>query len=288
VKNIIKILLFLILLNGSLYAQINDLEKPSAFNKCEITFNDGKVEHGFIAFFLEPFTSDFEDAIGHSLERVLNLDDNDFEFKTSISDRPINMTQKNIQQIKVYYENNYVKTYKLMHVKKILEDGTIQASSKKAWLPVSKEDVISLYQKNIYREYKKYNKKTDDFITVKRKKYITITYLSNEKQNIAFEIYDLNQLRLSKPKLDDKYVAKVLQYIFQDCPDFLNKIVKDKRWDYESFMDNHEDYDTQIKLIQKSKLSKTEKFNQIDVLELKKEAQPFLKLIEAYKLNCNQ
>jgi hypothetical protein len=286
-KNIKKIVLFFTFINASLQAQVNDLERANIFNKCEITYNDGKVVNGFIAFFIEPFTSDFEDALGHSLERVLNLDDNDFEFKTSLSDRTINLTQKNINKIKVNYDNNFVKTYKLMYVKTILDDGTVQASSRKVWLPISKEDVISLYQINVYLEYKKYNKKTAGFITVKRKKKITVTYLSNEKQNIAFEIHNLNAPRFSKYKLDDNYLGKVLQYIFQDCPDFLEKILKDKKWDYTSFVDNIEDYDAQIKLIEKSTLNKSEKFNQIDVLDLKKEAQPFLKLIEAYKLNCN-
>jgi len=268
-------------------AQIEDLEHASIFNKCEITYNDNKVVDGYIAFFLENLNNDQEDILSSSIERMFNLDDNNWEFKTSVSDTPKNMSQKNIKLIKVYYSLDVIKTYKLMDIKKINKDGTIINTSKKAWLPVIKDDVISLYQMNIYTNIQKYSRKEKDYVTKKTKKFFTLTYLSNQKQNIAFEVYDLLKPRMSKPNLGDAYLGKVLEYIFQECPSFLDKIMKNKKWNYKSFVDDTTNYDTQIKEIKESNLNDFEKHRKIDDLDIKKESQPFIKLIEEFKLNCN-
>ena len=109
---IIKNIFFLLLIvNSTVHAQIEDLERARIFNKCEITYVDGKIITGYIAFFLEPISRDWDDALDFSIEKLLNLDDNDFEFKSSISSNSINMAQKELKKIKVYYENDIEKTF---------------------------------------------------------------------------------------------------------------------------------------------------------------------------------
>ena len=282
-----NILFLLLIVNSTVHAQIEDLERARIFNKCEITYVDGKIITGYIAFFLEPISRDWDDAIDFSIEKLLNLDDNDFEFKTSISSNSINMTQKGLKKIKVFYENDIEKIFILMDIKKFDANGNIINSTRKAWLPIAREDVINIYQKNVYLEIMKYSNKEKDFVRKKIKKSTTITYLSNEKQNIAFEIYNTSKFRLTRPKLNDKYLGKVLQYIFQDCPDFSNKILKNESWDFKPFIETKIDYDFLKNEVNNSDLNEFEKFNKIDAIDLRKERQPFEKLIDDYKSNCN-
>lgn len=284
-KKILKVIFFWLLLSSiCLQAQ----EDSDIFKKCEITYNDGKVLNGYIAFFLEIAPKDTQDIYLNSVESVLNLNDNNFEFKATPSDNRKSMSQKDIKKIAVDYGNKAIITYKLMEIKKLNDNGTIATgSSKKAWLPVVKEDIVSLYQINIYSEKNRYIIKENDFNPKKTKKLITVTYLSNEKQNIAFEIYNLQKKRFLRKNLDDNYLAKVLEYVFQDCPTFVNKIIKNNKWDYKTYTDSDVAFDNQIKEIKKSNLDDFQKLVKIDTLDLQKEAQPFIKLIEAYKSNCN-
>lgn len=280
-----KIVFVWLLLSAiNLHAQ----EDSDIFKKCEITYDDGKVLTGYIAFFLEISPKDTEDIYINSVESVLNLNDNNFEFKASLGDTRKSMSQKDIKKITIDYGNNNIITYKLMEIKKLNENGTISTgSSKKAWLPIVKEDVVSLYQKNIYSEKNRYIIKENDFNPKKTKKLITVTYLSNEKQNVAFEIYNLQKKRFLRKNLGDEYLAKVLQYVFQDCPTFVSKIVKNSKWNYKAFTDSDDVFDNQIKEIKNSDLDDFQKFIKIDTLDFAKEAQPFIKLIEEYKTNCN-
>lgn len=89
------------------------------------------------------------------------------------------------------------------------------------------------------------------------------------------------------PNYNDKYIAKVLQYIFQDCNDFVETIIKNNKWDYSQFDKSPIDYDVLIDEAKKSTLDEFEKYYTIDTLYLKKESEPFLNLIESYKKNCN-
>ena len=149
-KKKLIILLFLIICTCfSTHAQIEELNRSTLFNKCEITYTDGKVKEGIIAYFLDGMAKDIDDMMNSSIENILNFDDNSFEFKESISSNPIVMTQKNIDNIKIYYSNDEVQVYKLMNIRTLNENGIVINSSKKAWLPVIKDDIISLYQKNV-------------------------------------------------------------------------------------------------------------------------------------------
>lgn len=283
-----KIIVASILITSQLmFSQLEDLERAKYFNSCEITYSDGHKVKGYIAYFLETTSRDYEDLYASSIERFLNLDDNSFEFKEHISDLPKTITQKNLSAITVFYDNNYYKSYRLMNIRKLDSDGKIITSSKKAWLPIIKEDVISLYQKNLYEDTFKYNRKSKDYILKKRKKLTTLTYLSNQKQDVAFEIYDVEKFRMSLPSYNDKYLAKVLQYIFHDCNDFLESIIKAGKWNYSPFDTSQIDYDTLINEAKKSTLGEFEKYYNIDTLYLKKESEIFLNLIESYKKNCN-
>lgn len=283
-----KIVLASILITSQLmFSQLEDLERAKNFNKCELTYTDGHKVDGYIAYFLENISGDYEDLYASSFEKFLNLDDNSFEFKENVSDLPKTITQKNLSMITVFYDKNYHKSYRLMNIRKLDNDGKLIISSKKAWLPIIKEDIISLYQKNFYEDTFKYSRKSKDYILKKRKKLITLTYLSNQKQDIAFEIYDLEKFRISMPNYNDKYIAKVLQYIFQDCNDFVETIIKNNKWDYSQFDKSPIDYDVLIDEAKKSTLDEFEKYYTIDTLYLKKESEPFLNLIESYKKNCN-
>ena len=282
---LLKITLAFITFSINAPAQENDSE---IFKKCEITYNDGKILKGYIAFFLEIAPKDTEDIYLSSVERVLNLDDNNFEFKASLNDVRKSMSQKDIEKIAIDYGKNTVITYKLMDIRKLNEDGTLSSgSSKKAWLPIIKEDVVSLYQKNIYSEKGRYIIKENDNDPKKTKKLITVTYLSNKNQNIAFEIYNIQKKRFLRKNLEDKYLAKVLRYVFQDCPKFLDKIIKDDKWDHTPYSVSDDSFDDQIKQVKNSGLDDFQKFTSIDSLDLKKEAEPFIKLIEDYKLICH-
>lgn len=275
----------LVLTSNLVFSQLDDLYHAKIFNKCEITYVNDTVVTGYIAFFLEQTPVD-EDELFSSVERMFNLDDNNYEFKLSESDNAKNISQKDLKKIKIFYDENIVKTYKLMDIKKLDKNGNIIPSSKKAWLPVVKDDEISLYQFNVYNNIQKYDRKTEEYVSKKLKISFSITYLSNNKQDIAFEIYNSEFGRLTKPKLDDAYLGKVLNNIFQDCPLFLNKILKNGRWDYEPFLTDSIDFEEQIRQIKNSKLNNFEKFNKLDQTYTQRDSQPFIKLIEQYNINC--
>lgn len=275
----------LVLTSNLVFSQLDDLYHARIFNKCELTYEDNTVVNGYIAFFLEKKLIEDEDVYD-SLERMFNYDDNDFEFKTSLNSAIKNLSQKNLKKIKVYYEGKITKTFKLMYIKNLSKDGKLISSSKKAWLPVIKDSLISLYQFNVYDDFRKYNKKLDEYISKKIKISFSVTYLSNNNQDYAFEIYNSEYGRLSNPNLDDSYLGKVLNYIFQDCPVFLNNIMKNNRWDYQPFIDKSIDYSNKIREIKNSKLNNFEKFNKLDQIYTQRDSQPFIKLIEQYNINC--
>jgi len=283
-SNLFRILL-LLFTHLTIFAQVEDLEHAKIFKKCEITYTDGRVISGFIAFFMEKKQYDFEDAYGRSVENIFHLDDNNFEFKASVSDNSVNMTQKDLKRVKIFYDDLSEEIYDLMEIKKFDKDKNIIKSTKKAWLPLIKEDVICLYQRNIYL-----NKiKTNDLKGTEKLKKTTIlgtlTYLANKEQNIAFQIYDERKNYL-KRNLKSPYLATVLQYIFKDCPSFLNKIMKDDKLDYQQFGDDEFGDENQDNDTNDEPLSKEEKFQLKNKLKLENESKPFLKLIEDYKSTC--
>lgn len=268
-----------------MFSQLDDLYHARIFNKCELTYVDNTVVNGYIAFFLEQTPVD-EDELFSSVERMFNLDDNNFEFKSTINGTIKNLSQKDLKKIKVFHEGNIVKTYKLMYIKSLDKNGKLIPSSKKAWLPIIKDSLISVYQLNVYDNIRKYVRKTDDFVTKKIKLSFPITYLSNDNQDYAFEIYNMDVGRFTKPYLDDIYLGKILNHIFQDCPSFLNKIMKNNKWEYQAFIDNSIDYSSKIKSIKNSTLNDFEKFNRLDEIYTQKSSQPFIKLIDEYNINC--
>ena len=283
-SNLFRILL-LLFTHLTIFAQVEDLEHAKIFKKCEITYTDGRVISGFIAFFMEKKQYDFEDAYGRSVENIFHLDDNNFEFKASVSDNSVNMTQKDLKRVKIFYDDLSEEIYDLMEIKKFDKDKNIIKSTKKAWLPLIKEDVICLYQRNIYL-----NKiKTNDLKGTEKLKKTTIlgtlTYLANKEQNIAFQIYDERKNYL-KRNLKSPYLATVLQYIFKDCPSFLNKIMKDDKLDYQQFGDDEFGDENQDNDTNDEPLSKEEKFQLKNKLTIERESKPFLKLIEEYRSIC--
>ncbi len=284
-SNLFRILLLLIT-HSTVFAQEEDLEHAKIFNKCEITYIDGHTINGYIAFFLESKNYDLdEDVYGRSIENIFHLDDNDFEFKATVSDKSINMTQKDLKRIKIFYDDLSIKIYDLMEIKKFDKNKNIIKSSKKAWLPLIKEDAICLYQKNIFVNKIKVNdlKGTEK---LKKKTILgTLTYLANKQQNVAFQIYD-ERKNFLKRNLKSPYLATVLQYIFKDCPTFLNKIIKDDKLDHqqlgdEESVDENQDNDTNDEPI-----TKEDKFQLKNKLTIERESKPFLKLIEEYKSTC--
>lgn len=284
-KNNLFRFLLLLFTHATIFAQVEDLEHAKIFKKCEITYTDGRVISGYIAFFMEKKQYDFEDVYGRSIENIFHLDDNNFEFKASVSDNSVNMTQKDLKRIKIFYDDLSEEIYDLMEIKKFDKDKNIIKSSKKAWLPLIKEDAICLYQRNIYL-----NKiKTNDLKGTEKLKKTTIlgtlTYLANKEQNIAFQIYDERKNYL-KRNLKSPYLATVLQYIFKDCPSFLNKIIKDDKLDYQQFGDDESGDENQYNETNDEPLSKEEKFQLKNKLKLENESKPFLKLIEEYKSTC--
>jgi hypothetical protein len=275
-NNFLRFLLLLIT-HSTLFAQVEDLKHAKIFNKCEITYIDGHTINGYIAFFMENMNYEMEDVYSRSIENIFHLDDNHFEFKASVSDKVINMTQKDLKRIKILYEDNSFQIYDLMEVKKFDKEKNIIKSSRKAWLPLVKDDIVSLYQLNIY-----VNKiKTNDFNgteKLKKTKFLgTLTYLANKEQNIAFQIYDERKNFLKK-NLNSSYLATVLQYIFKDCPTFLNKIMVNEKFEYQNF----DTEDNQNENKNNESLSKEEKFQLKGKLTIESESKPFLKLIEAY------
>jgi hypothetical protein len=279
-NNFLRFLLLLIT-HSTVFAQVEDLKHAKIFNKCEITYIDGHTINGFIAFFMENMNYEMEDVYSRSIENIFHLDDNHFEFKASVSDKVINMTQKDLKRIKILYEDNSFQIYDLMEVKKFDKEKNIIKSSRKAWLPLVKDDIVSLYQLNIY-----VNKiKTNDFNgteKLKKTKILgTLTYLANKEQNIAFQIYDERKNFLKK-NLNSSYLATVLQYIFKDCPTFLNKIMVNEKFEYQNF----DTEDNQNENKNNESLSKEEKFQLKGKLTIESESKPFLKLIEAYKSTC--
>ena len=281
----IKIITSVIVLNFlSSFAQNEELDHSKIFKKCQITYSDGRITNGYIAFFLEPKQFDREDLIASSVEKILNLDDNNFEFKESISANTKNMSQKDLSSIKIIFENGNTKTYQLMTVKSLTKEGTVIDSSKKAWLPVVKQDYISLYQINIYNNISDDIKKKNQFKHLRR--LATITYLASQDE--AFEIYNFNQSKFFTSSFGNAYLGKVLQYLFKDCPTFLDKIIKEGKWDYSPYKNSTIDYDSQIKSVKKSNATDEEKYYLIDDIYIKQTAEPFIKLIEDYKTNCKK
>lgn len=289
----IKLTLIVTLLNlVSVYAQNNESDYNEIFKKCEITYSDGKIINGYIAFFMEAKKFDSADLIDSSIEHILNLDDNHFEFKESLSANPKNMSQKDLSTIKIFSKNGLFKIYKLMNVKSLTKEGLVINSSKKAWLPIVKEGYVNLYQINMYNNINNssFDEYDDDVKKKTKYKYlrktVTITYLGN--QDVAFEIYNFNQFKLFTSSFGSAYLAKVLQYLFNDCPSFLDKIIKKGKWDYELYNNTTVDYNSQIKSIKKSDATDEEKHYLLDDIYIKQAAEPFIKLIEDYKTNCKK
>lgn len=284
-KNNLFRILFLMVTYSTSFAQADDLDHAKIFNKCEITYTDGKIITGFIAFFVENRSYDFEDMVDSSIERAFNLDDNSFEFKLSLSANVINMSQKGLKRVKIFYENQFEETYDLMNIKVLDENNSLVKSSRTAWLPLVKDDVISLYQRNIYLKTVKYKSRKDEYITKRQKLLGTLTYIGNKEHNIAFQIYGYKR-NIFKEKLNDAYLGNVLKYIFNDCPAFLDNILVNDKWEYSRFMSSDLEYESEIDRINDSDLNKNEKFFSIDKIYLEKASSPFVKLIEEYKSTC--
>lgn len=277
-----KATLLLLFFNLLLFSQIEDLEHAKIFDKCQITYTDGHTKDGYIAFFMENKHYDDEDVYSSSVENIFHLDDNNFEFKATIADKPINMTQKDLKRITIYHEDSSVEIYDLMEVKKFDKEKNIIKSSKKAWLPLVKEDVICLYQRNIYVNTIKTNDIKGTEKLKKTKILGTLTYISNKEQNIAFQVYDERKNFLKK-NLDSPYLATVLEYVFKDCPTFLEQIMVNKKFKYQQFdTENTEDEESS----NNESLTKEEKFIIKDRQKIERESKPFINLIEAYKTTC--
>jgi hypothetical protein len=269
------------------FSQNIDATDTVIFTKCEVTFSDGVVKQGYIHNFVNNGTVAFEDILDSSIEKVFGLLDNDFEFKTKLDERPINLKQKDVSKVKLCYENNEFLVYKLMNIKTLSKEGKIEDSSKKAWLPLYKEDIVSIFSFNIWsrRIREKSNGTTKPL--GKYKKKLTITYLSNSSQNYALSIYNFDEFRIWNPNYKDSYLGLVLMDIFKDSPFFLSKIITEKKqWNYKLYEDSEKQLEEEIKRVKSDDLlDEEDRKNKINALELRKEANPFLRMIDDYKLN---
>lgn len=259
------------------------------FSSAEVTLSDGTKQKGFIASFLEtPQNIDYEDSWYTSAETTYNLTDKEFEFRVALEDRSKIYKQRDVKEVTLFYGNIIKpKTYKVLELKYLDDNGELKQSGKTVWLPVLTQDVVSIYSMVFWYRNAREKLNGDTKYSKKRRKMLTMTYLGNSKDNYVLSFANPFDDELASIFNRKKITANVLRHIFRDCPNFTDKIITNDKFNKELYTTDKSPYKERIRQTKdKTHLSQIEKELIIDEITTEMDNQSFVTLIEDYKSSC--
>lgn len=259
------------------------------FSSAEVTLSDGTKQKGFIASFLEtPQNIDYEDSWYTSAETTYNLTDKEFEFRVNLEDRSKIYKQRDVKEVTLFYGNIIKpKTYKVLELKYLDDNGELKQSGKTVWLPVLTQDVVSIYSMVFWYRNAREKLNGDTKYSKKRRKMLTMTYLGNSKDNYVLSFANPFDDDLASIFNRKKITANVLRHIFRDCPNFTDKIITNDKFNKELYTTDKSPYKERIRQTKdKTHLSQIEKDLIIDEITTEMDNQSFVTLIEDYKTSC--
>jgi len=278
-----KILFFLFLSVGTMQAQSEDdmitFDFSADYKPAEITFMDGHKENGFIYGFIDNtfFTFDPSSLISgfKSIESSVNLNDKHFDFKNSLEGSARKLTVADIKNVLVTKQSGNVE-YGYYHIKTANAKGEIVDTKKSAWLPFIKKDKIDILGYNYFQ-------KSPGTLS---ELLFTPVYLHRNNEDFVIVPIDFNGINLfSFGKIDEKFMGAITE-VFKDCPVLIEKMKSDAVAKKPLF-----DYDTlkeDLKELKKTSkdLPKKERKKLKDDLQSAYNIQPYINLINQYKISC--
>lgn len=288
-KNIFYLFIIAFFVTNHAFSQNNS--SPNTIPTCEVTLIDGTKQQGEITSFLEKLSRIDGDEIWYtSPEKLYNLTDREFTFKSAQDNTTKIYKQRDVKEVKLLYgEKVKPMVYRVMELKYLNEYGEIKESGKTVWLPVYKEydDItlfsVDLWRKNIYR-----NPEASDRNLKKGRKLFTITYISNNRNNYVFALnhksYDGDLSIRKRTKIN---TVNAFKQIFNECPQFIAKIIKNDKFDKRIYKLSSSENKKKISKVKHDKsLSKREKEMIIDELRLDIDNELYVKLVEDYIATC--
>lgn len=259
----------------------NNSGYEDGFIQTFITFNDGSEKDGYIYGFnpKDDFEIDLagDEAIFQvaNIERQLNYKTKKFKFKRFIGDTAIEITQNDFNEIKLFKDNKLIEHSRLLYISAFDEKGNLINTNRRSWLPIYKNDSITICLLNLWSKNE---------ITEIEESILPIIYLTNSKNNYAFNTIDVENISLFNfGKIDDK-IDFVLKKIFEEKPGFILKnLNSDSKWNTKSDYYKFEEYnDLKKKIKNDSSLNKKEKKKKLQELEIQSYINPYVKMIDAY------
>lgn len=280
---------FLFILSGIHAQSPVTSEDTNRFMNCEVIFSDGTKSEGYIASFLEtPKNIDTEDSWYTSAETTYNLIDKEFEFRKTLEEKSKICKQRDVKEVTLFYGSTIKpKTYKVVELKYLDDNGELKKSSKTVWLPILKTGEVNIYSVVFWYRNAREKWNGDTKYSKKRRKMLTMTYLGNSKDDYV--------LSLANPFDDDlasifnrkKITANVLRHIFRDCPNFTDKIITKDKFNKDLYAVEKTAFKEKISQTKDNDLlSEPEKLLIIDEITTEMDNRSFLKLIEDYKSSC--
>jgi hypothetical protein len=265
------------------------ITKHADYKPAELTFVDGHKEQGFIYGFISnkfiAFGSLLETGF-ETLENDLNLMDDSFTFKTTMDGEKKKLGQKEVIEVKLFWNTDTPKFYRLMDMKTATGDGEVIDLKKKVWLPLYyTEGKINVFS------FDTYSVPPNALIGKNKAIYNeTFVYLNHSDDNFAINARDVNRMNLFNiDKIDDKFVT-TLKYIFKDCPEFIQTFSAEPMDVYLHYYDGLLWRETNKKLKEYKKQHKELTKDQIDqyAIDYRREAEilPYMRCIKEYHQKC--
>lgn len=235
------------------------------YDPAEITFTDGSTKKGFINGFIENNLVDlsaFSDF--KNFEAQLNLSDRKFYFKTGADEKAVVLKQAEISKVTVI-KNDGPKIYHLMDIAAVNNGKEIVDLKRKAWLPLMKEDVVSIYGFNMF---------------INNRYVHTYTYISNDGKTAikpADKMVGMDAA-VASYKLMLRHVFKNCSALDPDIEAFVNLENAKKR---------QKEMETNVKAVKKDKsLSSQQEEQKVLALQQDYIVGPYVELIAKYKTSC--
>ncbi|WP_313807323.1 hypothetical protein [Flavobacterium sp.] len=283
---VLTILFNVTIISAQSSESVKDAER---FNSCKVILKDGTELNGYIASFLETARNiDYEDAWLTSAETTYNLIDSEFEFRKNLEDRSTLYKQKYVKEVTLYYGDVIKpKTYKVLDLKYLDDDGQLKKSYKTVWLPVLAKDEINIYSMIFWYRNSREKWNGDTKYYKKRRKMLTMTYLQNSKDDYVLSFANPFDDDLSSIFNRKKITADVLRHIFRDCPNFIEKVVTKDKFNKDLYTVDKAPYKEKIRKVESNDaLSEPVKLLMIDEITTEMDNRSLLKLIEDYKSSC--
>lgn len=202
--------LFILVFSQNIFAE-------DTFQKGKIVFNDGHIEEGFITSFLE------DKRVYGSLEKILDLDDKSFKFKTSESTEVREIFTENVKQVTLVSENGAEVVYEVVLLKELDKEGkVVEEGAQRIYLNPVRKGKINVYGIKYTERYVRTGKEMGyTEYELGGKQYFF--YYQDAKGNFAINYFNVGMGSIFKLK---KRMLNPLKEMYKDCSTALEYIDK--------------------------------------------------------------